>query len=295
MAGAQWHNGSMRVLASLSLTLLLSAGLALAAPSENPWPRFDKPAPGPALAIGDYSAGCLRGAHELELSGPGYQVMRPSRLRYFGHPQLVDYIRALGKRVRSAGHGLLLIGDLSQPRGGRAAKGHASHQTGLDVDIWYEHPPAARRRKLTQKEREELSASSVVDVRADSVRASARPHVSSVLRLAASDARVDRVFVHPIIKRELCKTEAGERGWLRKIRPWYGHDDHFHVRLACPAGDQSCQGQAALPQGDGCDKLGWWFDQRAQEARKETKKAYQQTITVGRGWPEACDALLTDS
>ena len=43
-----------------------------------------------------------------------------------------------GKRVGWNG---LLIGDMSQPRGGPMLNGHSSHQIGLDVDIWFTPMP----------------------------------------------------------------------------------------------------------------------------------------------------------
>ena len=89
----------------------------------------------------------------------------------------------------------------------------------------------------------------------------------TLLRLAATDPRVDRIFVNPVIKRALCQGEfsaaVGDRSWLHRLRPWYGHDDHFHVRLACPEGSPDCVRQAPVPAGDGCDaSLAWWFQPR---------------------------------
>ena len=277
---------------SVMVVMLTSVGLGLAAPAPNPWPEFAVPAPGPARAIGDYSAGCLQGAKPLALDGPGYQVMRPSRRRYFGHPDLIDFIRDFGHRVHADRTAPLLIGDLSQPRGGRAASGHSSHQTGLDVDVWFKSHPRAQRGRLPTPLRETLAAESVVDVETQSIVAAERARVATVLRLVVQDARVERVFVHPIIKRTLCETSGESRSWLHKLRPWHGHDDHFHVRLACPAQGADCQPQAPLPPGDGCDKLAFWFDVDAQKARQTAKQDYQQSVRQGRGWPDRCNALL---
>jgi hypothetical protein len=48
--------------------------------------------------------------------------------------------------------------------------------------------------------------------------------------------------------------------WMSKVRPWYGHDDHIHVRLKCPADSPNCRAQPPVPGGDGCDKsLDHWF------------------------------------
>jgi penicillin-insensitive murein DD-endopeptidase len=284
---------------------LTSASLAYGAPALNPWPSFSEPAPGPARSIGEYSSGCLQGAQALPLDGVGYQVMRPSRRRNYGHPALIDYLRKLGHAVDRARLGVLLIGDLSHVRGGRAASGHASHQTGLDVDVWYLHPKRARRTPLSMLAREELTAESVVDLKRQTILPRWRAHVGKVLRLAAQDERVDRVFVHPAIKRTLCEQPAERRTWLRKIRPWYGHADHFHARLGCMAGDSDCRAQAALPPGDGCDKLTSWLRvrPRAKLVRKapagtpraqpsKVLAAYRAAVKEGRGWPERCNALL---
>jgi penicillin-insensitive murein DD-endopeptidase len=255
---------------------------ATAGPEAASWAAARKPASGPARAIGGYSAGCLAGAAMLALDGNGYQVMRPSRRRNFGHPALVGFVRDLGKAVRGANLGVLLVGDLGQPRGGPAPSGHSSHQTGLDVDIWYWHPEKALRGRLSRRDRERLSARQVVTAAGDPTRHFS-PRVGRMLELAASDARVSRIFVHPGIKRELCRQAGEERGWLRKIRPWWGHNSHFHVRLECPADSPECTPQDPLPEGDGCDQIGWWFDAEAQKDRAEQRQSYRDRV---RGTPE---------
>jgi penicillin-insensitive murein endopeptidase len=273
--------------------LLAAAGGASAAPAvKNPWALLTAPSVGAARAIGDYSAGCVQGAVALPLDGPGYQVMHPARLRYFGHPTLVDFVQQLGKHMHDAGHGPLLIGDLAQPRGGRASGGHASHQSGLDVDIWYWHPPAAKHAALNDAQRESVSARSILDPKLDGMQPRWSVAVGAMLHLAADDPRVERIFVHPRIKRELCASAGDDRAWLKKVRPWHGHDDHFHARLACPADSTECEAQAPVPNGDGCAELAWWFDAAAQADRDKARDTYQDKVVNGRRWPEACDALL---
>jgi penicillin-insensitive murein endopeptidase len=226
--------------------------------------------------------------------------MHPSRLRYFGHPELIGFIQRLGKQVVAKKLGVVLVGDLSQPRGGRALHGHASHQSGLDVDVWYWHPSSARKAPLSEQERESLSARSILA--GGAVQPRWKRHVTELLKLVVADERLERVFVNPLIKRELCAdlAEAEARGtstdraWLRKVRPWYGHDDHFHARLRCPADSADCTPQAPLPEGDGCDQLDFWLDAKAQAERKKAQTQYQQTVVQGRGWPAQCEALLRD-
>jgi penicillin-insensitive murein endopeptidase len=112
--------------------------------------------------------------------------------------------------------------------------------------------------------------------------------IPTLLRLAATDARVDRIFVNPGVKRALCEKFPGAPHWLRKIRPWWSHDVHFHVRLACPGKSRSCIPQEPLPPGTGCKELDWWFDERAQAARKESRKRYREKIGKAPLSPERC-------
>jgi penicillin-insensitive murein endopeptidase len=109
--------------------------------------------------VGFYASGCLAGAVALPIDGEAWQVMRLSRNRNWGHPELIHFLKGLGTKVAKAGiwRGLL-VGDMSQPRGGPMISGHASHQVGLDADIWLTPMPP---RKLTRVEREEMSATTL--------------------------------------------------------------------------------------------------------------------------------------
>ncbi len=225
----------------------------------NPWALQQQAAAGRPEAIGSYSAGCLQGAEALPLSGPGYQVLRPAQRRYYGHPDLIHYLRNLAWQSRQQGLPTLLFGDLAMVRGGPFDFGHRSHQSGLDADIWFRMPS----RPLSMNQRNNPRPLDLVNHdsrRLDRTRFQAN-HLT-LLRLAASDPRVDRIFVSPPIKLELCRRTSGSRAWLRKIRPWFGHSSHLHVRLRCPADSQDCQPQKAVPAGDGCGgELLSWLDE----------------------------------
>ena len=234
---------------------------AMAAPvAVSPWEAFDEPTADAPLAVGGYTNGCLLGGEALAPEGPGYQVVRLARQRHYAHPELVQYLSDLGRRVESAGIGTMLVADVAMPRGGPFEYGHRSHQTGLDADVWLrlDVPPLPREQR---RGNDDVEALSMVDTgRFRVVPGSWTQNQAELLRLAASDDRVARIFVHPAIKKALCDAEWPAREWLRRIRPWHRHTAHFHVRLRCPAGDSSCVAQDEPPAGDGCgEELSAWL------------------------------------
>jgi len=211
-----------------------------------------------SLPHGGYAKGCLSGGVQLPESGATWQAMRLSRNRNWGHPETVDYIRKLSRfAAKQKGWAGLYIGDISQPRGGPMLSGHRSHQIGLDIDIWMMPP---KRLDLSRVERENLSAISMRRAKGAFVNQNWTRQHHAVLRAAAKDNRVARIFVFPGAKVQMCKDEKGDRKWLRKIRPWWGHHYHFHVRLRCPKGAKGCVDQAPPPAGDGCDGAQEWVD-----------------------------------
>ncbi|HEX8375038.1 MAG TPA: penicillin-insensitive murein endopeptidase [Geminicoccaceae bacterium] len=251
--------------ATLALAAALTVGPALALDEALPAKDLFGAVPRPTaerrpMAAGTYAKGCLAGGASLSSDGPGWQVMRPSRNRAWGHPALVDFVGRLAAAARDDGWPGLLVGDMAQPRGGPMRTGHASHQLGLDVDLWLTPMPD---RRLTAREREDTAAPSMLrtgTLEVDPARFGSLQ--ASVIRRAALFPEVSRIFVHPGIKQALCATPAtgADRAWLAKVRAWWGHDTHFHVRLRCPPGEPACVGQEPPPAGDGCGaELAWWF------------------------------------
>lgn len=248
------------------------------------WSAIATPTHDVPRAIGQTGNGCIAGAGSLPLRGEGYLVMHLERRRYFGHPNLLRTIEALGREVALRGIGPLQIGDLSQPRGGPMPFGHRSHQTGLDADIWFNLDPALLSRADAQ--RANLNAPSMLSESKIGVNRSIwGDRQVAVMELAAGLPEVDRIFVNPYIKQDLCGRVKGDRAWLRKIRPWYGHHDHFHLRLICPPGSPECEPQEPIPAGDGCDaSLEWWLQQ--PQPAPPVKQAEAQPM------PAECRALL---
>jgi penicillin-insensitive murein endopeptidase len=268
---------------------ILSAVIAAQTRTERhlftEWAAIRAPLPGTPAAIGFYSAGCLQGGQVLPLDGTGYAVMRPSRRRFYGHPALIHYLTTFAEsRPRGVGR-LLLIGDLGPPRGGPTLSGHASHQNGLDADIWF----ITRVARPTAAQRERLGAPGFVIDR-KRLRATWSTGQADLLVAAADHSEVNRIFVSPAIKRYMCG-RFPSASWLYRLRPWWGHEDHFHVRLMCPAGNALCQEQDPLdPLDNGCGAdLDWWFS--ADADREWSKIRASREPRRFPTLPAACSAM----
>lgn len=248
-------------------------------------------------AYGSYAKGCQAGAVELPQNGAGWQVMRLSRNRFWGQPELIDYLKDLAADVPALGWRGLMVGDMAQPRGGPMLTGHASHQIGLDVDIWLKQMPD---HVMSDKERENVSAVSMLRGAINTTGANRTvdpkkftTEHARLIRRAAKDKRVARIFVSPGIKKALCAFETGDRNWLRVIRPWWGHHYHFHVRLKCPTGSKGCKNQNPPPAGDGCGKaLTYWMSDEPWVPKKGAKPGKPRPPMKLAALPKACVSVL---
>lgn len=246
----------------------------------------------PARAIGFYAHGCLAGAVALPIDGESWQVMRLSRNRNWGHPNLIAFLeRFAAKLPKAAGWPGILVGDLSQPRGGPMLTGHASHQVGLDADIWLTPMPAHR---LTRDERETTSPLMMVrEDRKDIDPQTWTPAHLKVIKTAATDPAVERIFVNAAIKKALCREAGRDRGWLAKVRPYWGHTHHMHIRIHCPAGDAQCEKQPPAAPGDGCGKeLDWWFRDAVLHPKPPPVPPKPKPPLMMKDLPSACRQVL---
>lgn len=274
----------------------LFLSLALAAPAHAEklanklFGSMADPSSQAPMPIGSYAKGCGAGLMELPETGPTWQAMRLSRNRNFGHPAMIDFLIELSQTAKAIGFGQgLYIGDISQPRGGPMTSGHASHQIGLDADIWMLPP---RSLGLSEGEREEISSIPVRSADQKSVTGNWTKIHQRLLKEAALDPRVDRIFVAAAVKIEMCKTaKAKDKKWLQKIRPVAGHDTHFHVRLKCPKGSRLCETQTPTvaelsKNGDGCDEtLAWWVTDYLNPPKPSKKKRPAEDDTPRKKGP----------
>jgi penicillin-insensitive murein endopeptidase len=204
-------------------------------------------------AIGTYAKGCLAGGEALAIDGPAWQAMRLSRNRNWGHPKLIALLERFATEMttRESWPGLL-IGDLAQPRGGPMLSGHKSHQLGLDADIWFRPMPS---QTLPVAERETFEPLLLAEEKGTEViAANWNDGFTRLVKRAASYPEVERIFVHPAIKKKFCETAGNDKSWLSKVRPMWLHNYHFHVRMRCPADSAACEAQKPTTGEDGCGK-----------------------------------------
>ncbi len=253
------------------------------------------PSLGKAMAIGYYPRGCLQGGVELPANGPTWEVMRLSRNRNWGHPELIHFLKKFASlAVKATGWHGVLIGDMAQPRGGPLPFGHVSHQIGLDVDIWFMPKPD---RILTKEERENISATNLVADDGKHVNENWSAADAAFIRTAAEQPEVERVLVNAAIKKSLCEMEGKNHySWMDKVRPWYGHNDHIHVRLKCPADSPHCRAQPPVPGSDGCGKeLSYWFSDKVLHLKpspKPEKPEKPKKPLMMADLPPACKDVL---
>ncbi|CAN7226733.1 penicillin-insensitive murein endopeptidase [Mesorhizobium sp. LjNodule214] len=275
----------------LALTGLVAGALTAEPRAKDLFGAKKLPAVAAAQSFGFYSKGCFAGGVAIPMDGPTWEVMRPSRNRRWGHPAMIALVEKLSRDAHADGWPGLLIGDISQPRGGPMLTGHASHQIGLDADIWLTPMPS---RPLSTSQREEMSATLMVDEKTHLVKdALWKPMHTRLLKRAASYPEVERILVNPGIKKKLCDTVTGDRSWLRKIRPFWGHDYHFHMRIGCQPGSPNCKGQETTPADDGCGKpLAWWFTEEPWRPNKNPDAPKARDIMTMANLPRQCQTVL---
>jgi len=263
-------------------------------PAKTLFSRAKLPSLGKAMAIGYYPRGCLAGGVELPINGPTWQVMRISRNRNWGHPDLVRFLERFAPlAAKATGWKGILVGDMAQPRGGPLPFGHLSHQIGLDVDVWFMPMPS---HTLSDEEREKTSATNLVsdDWKQINPKTWTPQHVAFI-RTAAEQPQVERVLVNAAIKKELCRIDNGKHSpWLDKVRPWYGHHDHIHVRLSCPADSPNCRKQPPVPGDDGCSAsaLDYWFSDKVLHPKPKPPGPPPRPLMLS-DLPPACKTVVS--
>ncbi len=282
------------------MLMIVGANVAYSGGFFNPWEEVRFPSQGQQRIFGGYNAGCLQGAQAPRESGFGFQFVKLSRNAFWGHSTTYDYIERMGRTLRPKNISLL-IADISMPKGGPFTWTHASHQVGLDIDIEFLLDPRSLERDLTIEERERLPNYYLANQDANAViEANWTEKHATMLRVLADDPDVHVMFVHPSIKKKLCDNPANRQNWLAKVQPWWGHDEHVHVRLKCPQGESFCIPKPEITD-IGCDSEDflWWFSddwRRIYEARKKWQKDNPNPEPEPLpALPAQCQSVLNDT
>ncbi len=244
------------------------------------------PIEGKAETFGEYSLGCLKGAQTFVGNELGIKISQKKRGRYWGHPNLIKTISDAGEFFYKMNKSLI-IGDLSMSRGGPMIKGHNSHQNGLDVDVWFK--VLDRNEEFNFLESESAEMEPILKIEDDQLK---------MIKFFANHEEVERIFINFDFKKKLCddnslnKLTRLTKEEHHKLRPWWGHDDHIHVRIKCPKDDSKCQSQNPIPEGDGCNEkdLQWWYSEESilknrEISLDEIKRNYLEKI---KNLPKEC-------
>ena len=214
-------------------------------------------------AVGFYADGSLTGAFQLPAESSAHLKIFRLRNRGWGTASLVNVIvtatRAFHAQFPTGDR--VQVGDMAKERGGLISSSHVSHQNGLDADVAYLQNDHIERNPNTNGPNgfgpsfvSGGKLTSNFDVRRNWF----------LLKEIVSTGRVTRIFVDPQIKRTFCARAAAidpsasvaiRNETLRRLRPYDNHDDHFHMRIACPKNSPRCVAQEEPPSGTSCNDI----------------------------------------
>ena len=233
---------------ALGAALLLGAGVAVAGYSNaNLPPAFQKsPYLRMSLSVGSPAEGFQLRAKRLRASDT-LALKNSERRTAYGHPSLVLMLQRSAKQMaREAAGAILLVGDLSNEQGGPLA-GHRSHQSGRDADVGFfvtnakgRPQPIDRFIPFDREGRARDGSGYLFD--------DYRNWLLIQMWLKDDRAGIKYVFVaKPLRDRLLAfassrpafkKYAAAAAQLLVQPKNSSDHDDHFHVRITCPRGQE---------------------------------------------------------
>lgn len=119
------------------------------------------------------------------------------------------------------------------------------------------------------------------------------PAHAAVIKAAAKDPQVSRIFVNPQSKRRYAAAPTATARGLAKVRPWYGRDYHFHVRIVCPTDSPNCTSEPPIVTGDGCSgkELDRWFTDAVLHPRPSSQPKEKPPLRMA-DLPATCRQVL---
>ncbi|MBU1240321.1 penicillin-insensitive murein endopeptidase [Myxococcota bacterium] len=193
--------------------------------------------------------GMLHRGRPIPLRGSGYIVVPRtiSRGHFYGTRELIDLIRRSARRVWKAyPKSRLTVGDLSGRRGGRI-NGHRSHQSGRDVDIGFY--------LVDRRNKYKVARNWFVGIDPRAIGKGANSHLMFDLErnwelveaLITDKSRVELILIAGYLKNLLINYAEAVLRPPRVIKRakailkhYPHHDDHYHIRISCPAGHFWC-------------------------------------------------------
>lgn len=225
----------------VSVSFLLASTPTRASGSELPARFRQYPYSVMSLSVGAPNSGYQIRAKKL--SDTPHLVVKNSSTKYrYGHPALVLMLRRSARELSRSGKGItMLVGDLSREEGG-ALFGHRSHQSGRDADVgFYALDSRGNSVKLTEFVKFEANGYSADGaLRFDDYRN------WLLVQAWVTDRRagISHIFVSHGLRARLLAYAQTRPAFRKHIpaatellkQPEHGepHDDHFHVRIACP-------------------------------------------------------------
>ena len=87
---------------------------------------------------------------------------------------------------------------------------------------------------------------------------------------------------------------TGDRSWLSKVRPMWGDDYHFHVRIKCPAGSGECEGQPepSDSEGSAVGDFAFWFKDLVLHPKPSKEPPKPRPPMTLAQLPAACRQVL---
>lgn len=236
---ARWRRVSLPL---VSVVFVGKLGFAYAGAAELPARYLQYPFSVMSLTVGHPNHGYQIRAKKLTDTSHLVVKASSSGARY-GHPALVLMLRRSAKEISSDAGGIkMLVGDLSRERGG-PLYGHRSHQSGRDADVGF-FAINSKGKSVQLAEFVKFGADGKSGGDGGLIFDDYRNWLLVQAWVTDTRAGLSHIFVSHGLRARLLAFASKDARFKRYVvraaellkQPEHGepHDDHFHVRIACP-------------------------------------------------------------